>query len=220
MNEPVASPHDHANAPRVLRENGVAALVARIVEPAIEGLGFRLVRVKISNQDGCTVQIMAERADGTFAIADCEMVSKDISPLLDVDDPVKVAYHLEVSSPGIDRPLMRVVDFMRAQGHVARIELARPVDTGTGEGRRRYRGTIIAALDEAVDLEIDAPGGALNVRLPYDAMDEARLVLSDALLAAEQDRLKALRQSTASDDEPAQPLNDMNDNNTNAGDSA
>ena len=182
--ETVSSPRPHGA--RVIRESGLAARVAAIIEPAIEGLGYRLVRVKITNQNGCTVQIMAERPDGTFTIEDCEAVSKDISPLLDVDDPVKTAYHLEVSSPGIDRPLVRPVDFIRAVGHDAKIELARAIDTGTGEGRRRYRGIIEDAREDAVTLSLDAPGGAQSVELPYDAMDEARLVLTDALIDAAQ----------------------------------
>lgn len=199
-----------AHTTRVVRETGLAARVAAIVEPAIEGLGYRLVRVKISGQNGCTVQIMAERPDGTFTIEDCEAVSKDISPVLDVDDPVKTAYHLEVSSPGIDRSLVRPIDFIRAVGHEAKIELSRPIDTGTGEGRRRYRGVIQAALDETVELTIDATGGALTVALPYDAMEDARLVMTDALIEAAQ---KA--QDAAAD------TND-NDSNTenNAGDRA
>ncbi len=196
-----------AHTARVVRETGLAARVAAIVEPAIEGLGYRLVRVKVSGQNGCTVQIMAERADGTFSIEDCELVSKDISPVLDVDDPVKTAYHLEVSSPGIDRPLVRPIDFVRAVGHEAKIELSRPIDTGTGEGRRRYRGIIHAALDETVELTIDATGGALTVALPYDAIEDARLVMTDALIEAAQ---KAQDAATA----------DTNDNDSNAGDSA
>ncbi len=196
-----------AHTARVVRETGLAARVAAVVEPAIEGLGYRLVRVKISGQNGCTVQIMAERADGTFTIEDCELVSKDISPVLDVDDPVKTAYHLEVSSPGIDRPLVRPIDFVRAVGHEAKIELSRPIDTGTGEGRRRYRGIIHAALDETVELTIDATGGALTVALPYDAIEDARLVMTDALIEAAQ---KAQDAATA----------DTNDNDSNAGDSA
>lgn len=196
-----------AHTARVVRETGLAARVAAIVEPAIEDLGYRLVRVKVSGQNGCTVQIMAERADGTFSIEDCELVSKDISPVLDVDDPVKTAYHLEVSSPGIDRPLVRPIDFVRAVGHEAKIELSRPIETGTGEGRRRYRGIIHAALDEAVELTIDATGGALTVALPYDAIEDARLVMTDALIEAAQ---KAQDAATA----------DTNDNDSNAGDSA
>lgn len=176
----------NASEPRIIAETGLAARVAAIVEPAIEGLGFRLVRVRISGQNGQTVQIMAERPDGTFTITDCEAVSRDIAPALDVEDPIKTAYHLEVSSPGVDRPLVRAVDFKRAVGFEAKIELARPIDTGTGEGRRRYRGIIEQALDETVELSIDAEGGMITVALPYEAMDDAKLVMSDALIEAAQ----------------------------------
>jgi ribosome maturation factor RimP len=189
-----------ANAARVVRETGLAARVAAIVEPAIEGLGYRLVRVKISGQNGCTVQIMAERPDGTFTIEDCEAVSRDVSPVLDVDDPVKTAYHLEVSSPGIDRPLVRPIDFARAVGHDAKIELSRPIDTGTGENRRRYRGLIHAALDETVEITIDATGGALTVALPYDAIEDARLVMTDALIEAAQKARDAAAANTNDND--------------------
>ena len=99
--------------PRLIEEAGVAARVARVVEPTIEGIVFRLVRVKVSAQNGCTVQIMAERPDGSMNVDDCEKISRALSPVLDVDDPVGVAYHLEISSPGIDRPLVRKSDFDR-----------------------------------------------------------------------------------------------------------
>jgi len=92
--------------PRLIVENGVAAAVAHIVEPVIGDLGYRLVRVKVSAENGCTVQIMAERPDGSMTVEDCEAVSRGISPALDLDDPVGKAYHLEISSPGIDRPLV------------------------------------------------------------------------------------------------------------------
>lgn len=178
--------HSNTNAPRVIAETGLAARVAAVVEPAVEGLGYQLVRVRISGQNGQTVQIMAERPDGTFTIADCEAVSRDISPALDVDDPVKSAYHLEVSSPGVDRPLVRAIDFKRAVGFEAKIELARAIDTGTGDARRRYRGVIEAALDETVDLTVDTVGGMMRVTLPYEAMDDAKLVMTDALIEAAQ----------------------------------
>lgn len=190
MNDTPSTPSDMPTADlpeeRLIRETGLAARVAAIIEPAIEGLGYQLVRVKITAQNGNTVQVMAERPDGTFTIEDCEAVSKDISPVLDVDDPVKSAYHLEVSSPGIDRSLVRAIDFVRAVGHEAKIELARPIDTGTGVGRRRYRGAIVSAGAETIDMRIDQEGGAVTVSLPYDAMDEARLVMSDALIEAAQ----------------------------------
>ena len=204
----INSSSDASNV-RLVRESGLAARVASLVEPAIEGLGYRLVRVKISGQNGCTVQIMAERPDGTFTIEDCETISRDVSPVLDVDDPIKTAYHLEVSSPGIDRPLVRPVDFARAVGHEAKVELSRPIDTGTGEGRRRYRGVIHAAQDDRVELTVDAVGGALTVALPYDAMEEARLVMTDALIEA--------AQKAQDDDAAAQASADAtNDNDNNA----
>ena len=98
---------------RMIVENGVAARVAELIEAAIEDLGFRLVRVRVSGLNGCTVQIMAERPDGTMSVDDCESVSRAISPILDLEDPVDRAYHLEISSPGIDRPLERPSDFTR-----------------------------------------------------------------------------------------------------------
>src|SRR6202790_1227279 len=94
-----------AEEPRLIIEPGRAARVAAIVEPVLAGLGFRLVRVRISGLAGCTVQIMAERPDGTMAIEDCEATSRALSPVLDVADPIESAYQLEISSPGIDRPL-------------------------------------------------------------------------------------------------------------------
>src|SRR5439155_26546967 len=106
---------------RLTRETGPALLVAKLVEPVLEGLGFRLVRVKMS---GSTLQIMAERPDGTFSIDDCEQVSRAISPLLDVADVIASRYHLEVSSPGIDRPLVRASDFEAWAGHEAKVEMA------------------------------------------------------------------------------------------------
>ncbi|MEM6383348.1 MAG: ribosome maturation factor RimP [Pseudomonadota bacterium] len=196
-------PLSDKSAPRVLFENGVAARIAAIAEPAIEQLGYRLVRVRVTGENGCTVQIMAERPDGTFTIEDCEAISKDVSPALDVDDPIKTAYHLEVSSPGVDRPLVRVEDFERAIGHVAKIELSRPIDTGTGEGRRRYRGTIVSARDEAVELEIDAVEAPLTVTLPYAAMEEAKLVMTDALF-------EAARKAQQAAQKAAQAMNDNN----------
>ena len=127
--------------PRLIAEPGVAARVAGIAEPVIEGLGYRLVRVRITGAEGCTVQIMAERPDGSMTVEDCEAVSRALSPVLDVADPVDGAYRLEISSPGMDRPLVRRSDFERHAGHLVKIEMDVPLD-----GRRRFRGTI-GALD-------------------------------------------------------------------------
>lgn len=122
---------------RIVVESGVAARVAAIIEPAIADLGYRLVRVRITAQNGCTVQIMAEKPDGTMTVEGCEAVSQAVSPALDVDDPIQAAYHLEVSSPGIDRPLVRPSDFERWAGHLTKIETSEP-----HAGRKRFRGIL------------------------------------------------------------------------------
>src|SRR5438309_8397547 len=100
-------------------------------------MGYRLVRIKISAEAGCTVQIMAERPDGSMQIEDCEAVSRALSPVLDIADPIQRAYRLEISSPGIDRPLVRKSDFERYVGHLVKIEMERP-----HEGRKRISGTL------------------------------------------------------------------------------
>jgi ribosome maturation factor RimP len=165
--------------PRVITESGVAARVAAIIEPTVEGLGYRLVRVRVTGQNGCTVQVMAERPDGSMNVDDCEAVSQAISPLLDLDDPIGTAYYLECSSPGIDRPLVRAGDFARWAGHVARIEAATPVN-----GRKRFRGTLAGVADGAALLDLDdAPADAARVVIPLASIGEARLVLTDALVA-------------------------------------
>lgn len=165
---------------RLITETGLAARVARIIEPVLGDVGFRLVRVKISGMNGCTVQIMAERPDGTMTVEDCEAVSRAISPVLDVEDPVDRAYHLEVSSPGIDRPLVRREDFARWAGHEAKIEMAI-----AAEGRKRWRGIIEGVEgDGAILRRLDAKEGEPErVLLRVRDMQEARLVLTDALIA-------------------------------------
>ena len=166
---------------RLVREAGVAARVAQVIEGPLQGLGFRLVRVKVTNTNGCTVQIMAERPDGTFSIDDCEAVSRAISPVLDVDDPVGTAYNLEISSPGIDRPLVRVSDFARWAGYEAKVELSPPLD-----GRKRFRGILGAPDVEKLTVPIDLPdvkeGLPSRVDLPLRDLAEAHLVLTDELI--------------------------------------
>src|SRR5580698_5216365 len=131
------APTTFADEPRLITEPGRAARVAALAEPVLAGLGYRLVRVRISGAAGCTVQIMAERPDGTMAIEDCEAASRALSPVLDVTDPIEGAYQLEISSPGIDRPLVRRSDFDRYAGQVALVEMQVPID-----GRRRFRGEL------------------------------------------------------------------------------
>ena len=167
-----------ADEPRLVIEPGRAARVAALVEPVLAGLGYRLVRVRISGFAGCTVQIMAERPDGTMAIEDCEAASRALSPVLDAADPIEGSYRLEISSPGIDRPLVRRSDFNSYAGHAAQVEMATPID-----GRRRFRGQLAGAEDESVRLRCDAGSGPADILLPIDAMVEARLVLTEDLIA-------------------------------------
>src|ERR1700680_5097060 len=116
---------------RLLTETGIAARIAAIVEPVLAGLGYRLVRVAVTGRDGCTVQVMAERPDGSFSVGDCEAASRVLSPTLDAEDPIERAYRLELSSPGIDRPLVRCSDFERYAGHEVKLEMA---VAGAGRG--------------------------------------------------------------------------------------
>ena len=165
---------------RLILENGVAARVAGVVEPVIEQLGYRLVRVRVNGVNGCTVQIMAERPDGSMGVDDCEAVSRAVSPALDVEEPITVAYYLELSSPGIDRPLVRAGDFVRWSGHDAKIEMAVPAG-----GRKRFRGFLRGTKGTQALVELpDAPEGTERiVSLEIADMAEARLVLTDALVA-------------------------------------
>lgn len=189
------APTTFADEPRLITEPGRAARVAALAEPVLAGLGYRLVRVRISGAAGCTVQIMAERPDGTMAIEDCEAASRALSPVLDVADPIEGAYQLEISSPGIDRPLVRHSDFDRYAGHVAQIEMTVPID-----GRRRFRGQLLGTEGEAVRIRrSDATPDGADDLLRIDDMMEAKLVLTDALIS------ESLRRSKRGDREPRAP---------------
>lgn len=187
---------------RIVRESGIDARVAAIIAPVLRAIGFRLVRVRFSSQNGLTLQVMAERDDGTMTVEDCEEVSKAISPVLDVEDPVSQAYNLEISSPGIDRPLVRKSDFAAALGHLLKLETSVLVG-----GRKRFRGKIaeVGADDFVVERDAPAEGEEPIVRIPFSAVDEARLMLTDDLIRAalkqdkkaRQDRKKQRRASKA-----------------------
>lgn len=168
-----------AGEPRLITEPGLPARVGAIAEPLIEQLGYRLVRVRVSAAEGCTVQIMVERPDGTMTVEDCETVSRALSPVLDVTDPIERTYRLEISSPGIDRPLVRKSDFERYTGHLAKIETAIPF-----EGRKRFRGVLTGTEGEAVRIRRDdaAEGETAEIVLPIEEMSEAKLVLTDELV--------------------------------------
>ena len=178
--------------PRLIADNGLAQRVGRIVEPVLRDLGLRLVRVKISASQSPVLQIMAERPDGTMSIEDCERASVELSPTLDAEDPISQAYRLEISSPGIDRPLVRESDFRRAIGHEARVEMAVPVD-----GRKGFRGAIeaLAPIEGIIHVRLHLPGNdkdaASSLDLPIRDMAEARLVLTDELIRATLRREKA-----------------------------
>lgn len=165
--------------PRLIVETGLDRRVADIIEPTIEQIGYRLVRVRLSAQNGATLQIMCERPDGTMTVEDCEQVSMAVSPVLDVEDPIDKAYHLEVSSPGIDRPMVRRSDFSRWLGHLLKCETSILVD-----GRKRFRGRILAADENGFTLERDQPaaGDEPTVVIPFTALAEGRLILTDELI--------------------------------------
>ncbi len=184
--------------PRIIVETGQEARVARIIEPAINELGYRLVRVKLSSMNGLTLQIMAERPDGTMNVNDCETVSRAISPLLDIDDPIEKAYHLEMSSPGIDRPLVRRSDFVLWTGHVAKMETRSLIN-----GRKRFKGRIISVSDDSVTFKREeiTKGEDENFTLPLGEIGEAKLTLSDELIREALRRDKALRHANGIADE-------------------
>jgi len=173
---------------RLIRETGLAARVAALAEPVIEALGYRLVRVKLSSQNGTTLQIMAERPDGTMTVEDCQQVSRALSPVFEEKDPIAGAYYLEMSSPGIDRPLVRAGDFETWAGHEARVDMDVPV-----EGRKRFKGVLLGAEGESARLRrTDAKEGEpTDALLPIPDMESARLVLTDALIREALTRAKA-----------------------------
>ncbi|PCI02648.1 MAG: ribosome maturation factor RimP [Hyphomicrobiales bacterium] len=175
---------------RLMVESGVEAQVANIIEPEIEELGFRLVRVKLSGLNGLTLQIMAERPDGTMSVGDCEKVSRAIAPVLDIEDPIANAYHLEMSSPGIDRPLVRKSDFEKWAGHMAKLETRQMID-----GRKRYKGIILSVDGDDIIFrrESVAEGESENFTLPAGEILEAKLILTDDLIREALQRDKSLR---------------------------
>lgn len=164
---------------RYVKETSLESRISRIVEPVANDLGYSLVRVKMTQENGLTLQIMAEDENGRFNITDCEALSKEVSPVLDVEDPIDREYHLEVSSPGIDRPLVRARDFNTYIGHEAKIELSDLLD-----GRRRFRGLIKAVDADTVTVTLpDVPKDTdPDFKLPLRLLAEAKLVMTDKLM--------------------------------------
>jgi ribosome maturation factor RimP len=145
-----------------------------IIEPAVEAAGFRLVRLRLMGGHVKTLQIMAERPDGTMNVEDCATLARALQDFLEKEDPIEGDFELEVSSPGIDRPLTRIADFARWAGHEARLDLHTPID-----GRKRFRGTLLGL--EGQDVTIQSQNQRLAV--PFMQIAEAKLVLTDALIA-------------------------------------
>ena len=197
---------DPLDEPRLMAETGVAARVAHLVAPALRELDLRLVRVRVTAANGQTLQIMAERADGSMSVGDCERASGLVSPLIDAENLFAHAYHFEMSSPGIDRPLVRLSDFRRAIGHEARIELAAPL-----EGRKRFRGWIEGVSGDGVDGTVSLRRIDVNVDeeadfvLPLREVAEARLVLTEALIRQALREDKAARHQLGGDEAAPRP---------------
>ncbi len=216
-----------AGAPteRFLLETGPAAEIAALAEPVLEDMGFRLVRVVMSKRDGATIQIMVDKAGGSIVVQDCADISRRLSPLLDVHDPIKDRYYLEVSSPGIDRILVRPSDFEDWAGYEVKVELKELID-----GRKRFRGILegyadgemrlVVMLDENSRSSSPEGGSAIKaepevIGLPVDLIHDAKLVLTDELIRASLARAKAQGQKWAEGGELEEP--DLNDSELNDG---
>jgi len=159
--------------------------IEQVVAPVVEDMGYTLVRLSIGPGAGRrapVLQVMAERCDGTMSIDDCARLSRALSEVLEAADPVRGAYMLEVSSPGIDRPLVRLADYDRFRGKLARVETAQPV-----EGRRRFRGRLLGTEDGGVKMELDGE----TFTIAFDDIVKAKLVLTDDLVADAKGRSKA-----------------------------
>lgn len=173
---------------RIIRETGLEARIFAALAPAAADVDMRLVRIKISSRNGMTLQIMAERLDGSMDVTGCEVLSNAISPILDVEEIIERAYHLEVSSPGIDRPLTRALDFVNWAGYLAKLQTSSVV-----AGRKRFTGIIGPSTETSLTL-LPAPnegGGTEAIELPFEALSDAYLVLTDELIdeALKRDKL-------------------------------
>ncbi len=156
--------------------------IEELIAPTVEGMGFSVVRVQLSGKQQLRLQVMIERQDGEeIVVDDCADVSRAVSAVLDVEDPISDVYTLEISSPGIDRPLVKLRDFERFAGFEARVETAMPVD-----GRRRFRGRLLDVDGDVVRMSVD---GA-TVEVPYPAIARAKLILTEDLLGASEGQRK------------------------------
>ena len=151
--------------------------LAAIVQPVIEHMGFELVRLRLQGGKTATLQIMADKPDGGIEVEDCARISNELSVILDVEDPISDEYVLEVSSPGIDRPLTRLKDFDAWEGYEAKLETAEPID-----GQKRWRGTVAGTDGDEVLLQIDREGETVVIGLTFEMLADAKLILTDELV--------------------------------------
>lgn len=174
-------------------QSPLTARVETIIAPSLEAMGYQVVRVALTSGRRATLQVMAERIDGLgMAVDDCAAISRAVSALLDIEDPIEAAYTLEVSSPGIDRPLVRRADFQRFAGFEARVETHRLV-----EGRKRFRGKMMG-MNDADDVIVIAEG--VEYLVPFSAIQRSRLILTDELIAASPDKPRASAEDLSSTD--------------------
>jgi ribosome maturation factor RimP len=161
----------------LIAKTAIDRRLAEIITPTIEGLGFELVRVRLQGGRTATLQIMADRPEGGIVVDDCAKISTAVSAVLDVEDPIEDNYHLEVSSPGIDRPLTRLKDFDIWEGYEAKIETSEPID-----GRKRFKGIVRGTEGDEVLIEIEEKGEQVTIGLQFDWLSDAKLVLTDELI--------------------------------------
>lgn len=162
----------------LIAKTAIDRRLAGIIQPVIEGMGFELVRIRLQGGRTATLQIMADRPEGGIDVEDCADISTAVSAVLDVEDPLEDAYHLEVSSPGIDRPLTRLKDFATFEGYDARLETAQPID-----GRKRFKGVLAGVEGDEVLLNIDEQGETHTIGLEFELLSDAKLLLTDELIA-------------------------------------
>ena len=171
----------------LIAKTAIDRRLAGIVGPTIEGLGYELVRIRLMGGKTRILQIMADRPEGGIEVEDCARISTAVSAVLDVEDPLEDQYILEVSSPGIDRPLTRLKDFEMWKGWEARVETTELID-----GRRRFKGTLAGVEGDEILIEIEEAGEVLTIGLQFDWLSDAKLILTDDLIA------EMLRQKKAS----------------------
>lgn len=162
----------------LIAKTAIDRRLAEIIQPVIEGMGYELVRLRLQGGRTATLQIMADRPEGGINVEDCALISTAISATLDVEDPLEDAYHLEVSSPGIDRPLTRLKDFATFEGYDARLETNQAID-----GRKRFKGVLAGVDGDEVLLNIEDRGKTVTVGLNFDLLSDAKLLLTDELIA-------------------------------------